>query len=279
MKTRGFNFFLIFFFNTRFPNNPYLCIFFSYMNRKITNIKAGLKVRFLSFFMDAVITALPSLLLIILFLFLFKPGQSASAAITLLTPFILFVLYFTFFTVKSQSLGQRYFGIAVTANNENLSFAKSLVRSFLKVILGWISWILIPGSSNKTSLHDILCKTGVFYLENSRVFNSDKQERITRFLQKAVVITPIISLLVFIYYLVVKITMKSAVLVSGNILIYIIYILIPAAFYTSLLGMVVSFQSIKGKIYPKKFGFTFLAINAIFLVILSVVVIRAACSM
>ncbi len=249
------------------------------MNVKTTNIKAGLKVRFLSFFMDAVITALPSLLLIILFLFLFKPGQSASAAITLLTPFILFILYFTFFTAKSQSLGQKYFGIAVTANNENLSFGKSLVRSFLKIILGWISWISIPGSSNKTSLHDILCKTGVFYLENSRVFNSDKQERLTRFLQKAVVITPIISLLVFIYYLVVKITMKSAVLVSGNILIYIIYILIPAAFYTSLLGMVVSFQSIKEKIYPKKFGFTFLVINAIFLVILSVVVIRAACSM
>ncbi len=213
------------------------------MNSNISSIHSGLKARFFAFIMDLIIVLFPVVIFIILILFIAQPSKSGSFLIVIIIPATMLYIYFFISDLKNASLGKRYMALVTLDKYKmNLSPAKAALRSLMKILFGWITWMTIPGSEKKLAIYDIILKTSVFYVNEKNVLKNDSNEKRINFLKKAQVILPVITFLLFLIFIFLKIKFNSILMGKENAVDYLIYLLIPITFFNTLFALTISIQ-------------------------------------
>ena len=117
---------------------------------------AGIAERFKAIILDGFVIISFMITMMLIFSFIGDVSQYIKASVFLL----IVVLYDPLFTTLfGGTLGHMMSGIRVKRESDetkNIIFPLAVLRYILKLILGWISLLVIPASSKKRAIHDAI---------------------------------------------------------------------------------------------------------------------------
>jgi len=97
----------------------------------------------------------------------FAQLESVSPAIKAISFLVIFGLYDPLLvSFNKGTLGHKIMGLEIVSEgnrNQNIALGFSFIRSIVKGVLGWISFLGIIGSSENRALHDTLSNSIVVY--------------------------------------------------------------------------------------------------------------------
>lgn len=106
----------------------------------------------------------------------FQSFPEASGTVRGLVLIGIYMLYEPVMVSLGGTIGHRVFGMVVRSHadrNRKVMFPLALVRSLVKWLLGWLSFISMIGNEERRSVHDIASRSIVLYkeeIESEEVF-------------------------------------------------------------------------------------------------------------
>ncbi len=116
-------------------------------------------------------TLIDFLLLLVLNIIVLLISQALSNPQVVIIPFVIlsFLLYEPLLTVYSCTIGQRLMRIRVRDGHDpfkRITLWQSYARYFVKILLGWLSFITIHQNEQKRAIHDFAGTTVMVHVEN-----------------------------------------------------------------------------------------------------------------
>jgi len=179
-----------------------------------------------------------------------------------------------------MTFGEKYMQVTIRKENgDKCSFIISFFRSILTILIGWLSWMNIPGSAEKLSFIDIISGTRTFYIPGAKISKSDTEERRMTFLKIFPVILPILTIVFYLFIMLAMTVLKTHIYSADSIYAYIAYLIIPMAFFTTFAGLIISIQCAKERLYPVRITKLFTILNAALFIVYLVFVIKTLFAM
>lgn len=116
-------------------------------------------------YLATLIDLLLVLSMLVIISYVFKDADNKFIWLRLIISLGLFFIYEPLCTSKYSTIGQQIMGIRVRSipNLKHISLFAAYIRIFVKLSLGWISFLTIPFTDGKRGIHDFAAQTIVIY--------------------------------------------------------------------------------------------------------------------